>query len=72
MWLWKTGRYRIERGRQVETGYYRSLARGAVRLDQGARGGRTRKVTLSFFGRVVDGRWETREVWLADTRTRPH
>ena len=72
VWLWKTGRYRIERGRQVETGYYRSLARGAVRLDQGARGGRTRKVTLSFFGRVVDGRWETREVWLADTRTRPH
>ncbi len=71
VWLWKNGRYRIERGTQVETGYYRSLARGAMRLDKGARGGRTRLVTLSFFGRVVDGRWETREVWFADTRTRP-
>jgi hypothetical protein len=72
VWLWKNGRYRIERGRQVETGHYRSLARGAIRLDQGARGGRTRKVTLSFFGRVVDGRWRTSEVWFADTRTRPY
>jgi hypothetical protein len=70
VWLWKNGRYRIERGPEVETGYYRSLARGAIRLDKGARGGRTRLVTLSFFGRVVDGRWQTSEVWFADTRTR--
>ncbi len=72
VWLWKNGRYRVERGRQVETGHYRALARGAIRLDKGVRGGRTRKVTLSFFGRVVDGRWQTREVWFADTRTRPY
>ncbi len=72
VWLWKNGRYRIERGRQVEAGYYRSLARGAIRLDKGARGGPTRKATLSFFGRIVDGRWQTSEVWFDDTRTRPY
>ncbi len=72
VWLWKNGRYRVERGRQVETGHYRSLARGTIRIDKGARGGRTRRVTLSFFGRVVDGRWETHTVWFADTRTRPY